>query len=91
MRPSEPQVNAAQGSGASPRDVLRFSTDGRLAYTAAEAARLLSVSAATMYRLLEQRVVHAKKVGTKWIVPVWVIEEILTDASDLPLTPPSPK
>lgn len=91
MKASEPQVNAAQVSGEPRRDVLRLSTDGRLTYSASEAARLLGLSSATMYRLLEQRLVHAKKVGTRWIVPVWVIEEILTDASDLPLTPPAPR
>lgn len=82
-------MNPAQASGQHQHDVLRVSADGRLAYSAAEAGRLLGLSSATMYRLLEQRLIHAKKVGTKWLIPVWVVEQILTDASDLPLTPQS--
>jgi excisionase family DNA binding protein len=75
-----------QGSHREP-EVMRFSMDGRLAVTAAEAAQLLGLSPATMYRLLERRLIHAKKVGTKWLVPVSTLEQILTDADNLPLTP----
>lgn len=49
----------------------------RLAYTVVEASEVTGISRATIYRLINTRQLHARKVGASWIISRSALEEFL--------------
>jgi excisionase family DNA binding protein len=53
-----------------------------LFYTVAEAAKVLRVDAATLYRAIREDAFPAVKIRTRYIVPATAIKQLATDAAE---------
>lgn len=58
------------------------STKEPLFYTVAEAARVLRVDPATLYRAIREDAFPAVKIRTRYIVPATVITKLASDAAE---------
>lgn len=78
----EPQPNPNDAETAMAADQSQGSANRPTFYTVAEAASLLRVDPATVYRAIREDAFPAVKVRSRYIVPASAVEQMATEATE---------